>query len=122
MSIRSDIVDLLDPIVGGRVAADEEPRGGLDFPFIRIVDHMTEAPAIRGDRRAMAWRRQIQVSLFQRLEEEDPELLDEVLGVLDGATMTTAMHLSVQSSTRVPDPEPSVVHHAITCSVARLRP
>lgn len=121
MSIRSEIVARVDPLVDGRVSADDKPRGGLEFPYILVRDHLTEGPALKGDRRAMAWVRTVQVSLFQTTEDEDADLLDQVLDVLDGATITRAMHLSVQGSTRVPDPNPAVVHHAITCSLARPR-
>lgn len=121
MTIRADIVALVDPFVDNRVSADNEARGGMEFPYILVLDHLTENPALRGDRRAMAWRRMIQVDLFETLADEDPDLLDAVLNALDGAAITGAMHLSVNGSTRVPDPDPGTVHHAITCSLARPR-
>ena len=121
MTIRSDVVALLDPLLDERVSADNLPRGGMEFPYALVRDHLTENPALKGDRRAMAWRRTIQVSLFQTQADEDPDLLDSVLDVLDGATIVGAMHLAVTGSTRVPDPDPGVVHHAITCSAVRPR-
>lgn len=121
MTIRADVVALIDPFLEGRVAADDEPRGGMAFPYALVMDHLSEGPALRGDRRAMAWRRTVQVSVFQTQAEEDPDILDAILDALDGATITGAMHLSVTGSTRVPDPEPGTVHHAITCSLARPR-
>lgn len=121
MTIRSEIIALLDPMFARRVSGDVVPRGGLDYPNARVLDHLTEGVALRGNRRAMAWRRTVQVDVFQRLDDEDPVLLDEVLAALDGAAITGAMHLSVVASLRSPDPDPGVVHHAITCSLARLR-
>ena len=121
MSIRASVVALLDPLFAGRVSADDEPRGGMEHPYALVMDHLTETAALRGDRRAMAWRRTVQVSVFQWMATEDPNLLDNVLEVLDGATIVGAFHLRVDGSTRTPDPDPKVVHHAITCSLARPR-
>ncbi len=121
MSIRADVVALIDPFLDGRVSADDEPRGGMEFPYALVMDHLTEGPYLKGDRRAMAWRRTLQVSVFQTQADEDDALLDDILNALDGADLTRAMHLSVSGSTRVPDPDPGTVQHAITCSVTRLR-
>lgn len=121
MTIRSSVVALLDPLFSGRVSSDDEPRGGMTIPYALVMDHLTEAPALRGDRRAMAWRRVVQVSVFQWMAEEDPTLMDGVLAALDGASIAGAWHMRVDSSTRVADPNPKVVHHAVTCSVARPR-
>jgi hypothetical protein len=111
----------MDPLFAGRVSSDDEPRGGMVFPYALVIDHINEGVAIRGDRRAMAWRRTVQVSVFQRTATEDPALLDSVLNALDGATVPGAWHLRVDSSTRAADPDPKVVHHAVTCSLARPR-
>lgn len=121
MTIRSEVVALVDPFVEGRVASDDRPRGGLEFPYALVMDHLTQSPALRGDRRAMAWRRTVQVSVFQTQADEDEALVDDILDALDGARIVGAMHLTVTGSTRLPDPEADTVHHAITCSATRLR-
>lgn len=121
MTIRSTVVSLLDPLFSGRVSSDDEPRGGMEFPYALVMDHLTESVALRGDRRAMAWRRVVQVSVFQRTPNESHALVDSVLAALDGAAVPGAWHLRVTLSTRVSDPDPKVVHHAITCDVARPR-
>ncbi len=121
MSIRSSVVALLDPLFSGRVSADDEARGGMTIPYALVMDHLTENPVLRGDRRAMAWRRVVQVSVFQWMATEDPTLIESVQNVLDGATIAGTWHLRVDSSTRAADPNPKVVHHAVTCSVARPR-
>lgn len=121
MTVRSSVVALLDPLFTNRVSADNEPRGGMTFPYVLVFDHVSENPALRGDERTMAWRRTLQVDLFQTMAAESATLLDQVLGALDGAKITGAWRLRVVGSTRTPDPDPAVVHHVVTCSVARPR-
>lgn len=122
MSIRSEVVLLLDPLFDGRVASDSLPRGGLAFPYASVFDGVTENPAIKGDRKALAWRRTFQVDVFETLAGEDALLMEMVLAVLDGARVG-GMHVSVVGSTRLTEPEPGAgtVHHAVTCSVPRPR-
>lgn len=123
MSVRSEVVRLLDPLLEGRVSSDNEPRGGFRHPYVLVSDALFENPGLKGDRRVMAWRRTFQVDLFELLQDEDPLLLDMVLAVIDGATAEGTTHLAVQGVVRVPEPEPAAgtVHHAITCTVARPR-
>lgn len=121
MSIRSEVVRLLDPVFNGRVYGDQVARGGLAYPYAGVLDHVTEAAAVKGDGRVLAWRRMVQVDVWQRAGEEDPNLLTAVVDAVDGVRVEGAYAVAVQSSTRTMDPDPDVVHHAITCSVARPR-
>lgn len=121
MSIRSEFVRLLDPVFGSRVYADAVAPGGLAYPYAGVLDHLSEVPAIKGNGRALAHRRLVQVDVWQLAEDEDPLLLDAVHDALDGVRVDGAYAVAVQSSNRVYDPDPKVAHHAITCSVARPR-
>lgn len=120
MSIRTEVIDLLDPLLAGRVAADRLPER-MNFPAAAVIDSITEVAELRGDGRAGAWRRLMQVDLWERTGRESAVLLDQVLNVLDGARLTEGLRLSVSSCNRIPDPDVKIVHHAITASVARLR-
>jgi hypothetical protein len=121
VSVRSEFVRLLDPVFNGRVYADEVARGGMDYPYAGVIDHVTEAVAMKGGGRVMAWRRLVQVDVWQRTGTEDPDLLTAVVDALDGVRVEGAYAVAVQSSLRTTDPDPGVVHHAVTCSVARPR-
>lgn len=119
MTIRSEVIDLIDPLVGGYVSADRNEV--TVYPQITVLDHISEVAELRGDSRAQAWRRLVQVDLWQKTDDESPVLLDELLDVLDGAQLDDGLRVAVTSSNRVPDPDLALVHHAVTCRVARLR-
>lgn len=121
MTVRSEFVRLLDPVFNGRVYADVTARGGLGYPCAGVIDHVTQSPAIKGDGRALARRRTVQVDVWQLAEEEDAEVVRAVEESLDGVRIEGAYAVAVQSSARVYDPDPKVVHHALTCSVALPR-
>lgn len=121
MTVRSEFVRLLDPVVGERLYADEVARGGMTYPYIGVLDHLSEVPATKGDGRTTAKRRTVQVDLWQLAEDEDAGLLTAVENALDGVRIDGAYAVAVTSSFRIYDPDPKVVHHAITCSVARPR-
>lgn len=121
MTVRSTVVALLDPLFGSRVSSDHETRGGMTFPYVLVHDAITEGAAMKGDRKVAAWRHQGQVDLYQRMADEDQTIVDGVIDVLDGAKVAGGTHLAVQGFNRLYDPDPAVVHHTITYSLARLR-
>lgn len=121
MSVRSEVIALLDPVFGGRVYGDAIPAGGMEFPYAGVPDHLSENPALRGNRKVLAWRRTGQVDVWEAIDDEDPGLLDAVIEAIDGRPVSGAFHLSVLSSMRMVEVDPGVVHHAVTYSVARPR-
>lgn len=121
MSTRSEFVRLLDPVFGGRVYSDAIAPGGLTYPYAGVMDHLSQTAAVKGDGRALGRRRLVQVDVWQLVEDEDPALLEAVDNALDGVRIEGAYAVAVQSSNRMYDPDPKVVHHAFTCSVALPR-
>lgn len=120
MSFRSELVDDLDPIFDDRVF-DEKAPDGTPLPFAVFIDDISTTPALRGDARTLAWRTEFQVDVWQAYEDENGEVVEETVDALDGKRLGGKFRLSVVSTHRVPESEDGLVHHAITCSVHRLR-
>jgi hypothetical protein len=119
VTVRSEVVALLDPVFGGRVASDVSPAGGLARPYARVRDEVSEAPRMRGDGRTKAWARLVQVDVYEDLATADGSKVDQAVSALEGVALAAAMRVYVQSRVRLPTPEAGVVHTALTCSVVR---
>lgn len=119
MSIRSEVVAALDPIFDRRVAADESPPAGLSRPYARVVDEVSEVPQVVGDSRAIAWRRTVQVDVYE-WESADRYLADDAVDALDGLRMRAGLRLRVQGRSRLVDPELGGRRTVLTCTVSRL--
>lgn len=122
MTIRSEIIALLDGVValGNRNYADKAPENEPK-PHTRVLDQIAESPALKGDARTLARRRQVQVDLWQRAADDDGALSTTVQNVLDGASIPSALRLSVNSANRVYDPDFELSHTVITLETVRLR-
>lgn len=115
------IKDLLDPILGqDRVWSDRLPDG-TELPAAAILPDIGSAAALQGDAQTKAWRDLGQVDVWQAYQDEDDTIVREVVNALDGAELDGRHRLRVTSADRVPDPDLTLVHHAITVSSARLR-
>ena len=123
MSVRSEIVRLLDGVteLGKRNYADQRPEGEA-MPMTIVLDGLSESVGLAGDSgRVMHWKRLCQVDLWEDAEASSLATIDAVKNVLDGARIVGAFHLHVTSSDRIYDPDPRLVHTAITCTVVRPR-
>jgi hypothetical protein len=122
MSVRSEIIRLLDTvsILGGRNYADTRPEGE-PLPHTVMLDGISQAPALIGDNRTMAWRRIGQVDLWEDAAAASQSTQDAVVNALDGAAVAGSFRLRVASADRVYDPNTRWAHTAITLEAVRLR-
>lgn len=121
-SVRSEVVRLLDAVMmlGGRNYADERPEGET-LPNTSILDGISQTPALKGDRRTMAWDHQLQIDLWEDAAAAAESTRDAVINALDGVDIAGAFHLQVTSANRVYDPDPRLSHTVITLGTVRLR-
>lgn len=106
--------------VNRRVYRDQAPSGAT-FPYITFFD-LPSTAVLDGDGRVLAWNRQIQVSLWQQLKNEDRALVASLVSWLNGRQLTPPDQASIYScrvndTNRLPDPSPRVVQDALTLSV-----
>lgn len=122
MTIRSEITALLDtvPALGKRNYADRAPENEPK-PYTRVLDQIGEVADLRGDAKVLARRRQIQVDLYERAAEADDSLSTLVQNTLDGASIASALRLSVNSANRVYEPDFDLSHVVITLETVKLR-
>lgn len=122
MSLRSETVAAVRTVaeIGRAVFADEYPEGEQP-PYVVVRDRISEAPALTGDSKAMAFRRLIQLDLWEFWDVATDALPDAIVGVLDGLSTQAGTRLRLQGSTRVQDPDLDLVHTTFTFEVVRLR-
>lgn len=96
---------------------------GAVFPYASFLDPVSQVPALSGDARTLAFRRLLQVDLWQTREGESDALLDAVVLAIDGADAATGFRLRVENVVLVPGPEEDegIIHHAITVALSRVR-
>lgn len=123
MTTAADVKAVLDAATGLGLAAVFREGEVLDetaFPYVSILDPVSDAPALSGDARTLAYRRLLQVDLWQDAEEVDDTLVDRVVAELDGARPEGSYPVRLVDVVLVPEPD-RVVHHAITLSINRPR-
>lgn len=111
--------------LGQRMWRDSAPEGAT-FPYLTFIDPISDVPSLVGNQRVLARTRQIQVDLWQRYKEESDELLVALQRACDAERLApedpegpvAAFTTRLRSTSRVPDPDRSVVHHALTVAVA----
>ena len=126
LQIPTDIKAALEGVtaLGGRIGLDTK-RENETYPNVTMVPNVSVNPALRGDQRTLARSHQGQVDLWQATADEDDALLEDVLAVLDGISMTRSaglLRLQIAGWQRLVDPDYEVIHHAITYTVAALTP
>lgn len=120
MSIFSATKALVDATAVTMTYRSGEVPDDAVFPYASILDPVGDAPALEGDARTLAFRRLLQVDLWQTIEGEDVTLLEDLIDVLDGAPLADGFRLRVSDANVIPE-ENEIVHHAITVSAVRLR-
>lgn len=118
-ALRSVIV--ADGAVSGRVFRDRAPDSPT-FPYITFLDPISLVPGMTGDGVVLTRERQVQVDLWQKTREESDPLLARVVSLVDDADLDTGdgrkvFRTRMTSLQRVEDPDPGIVHHALTLTV-----
>lgn len=115
----ADVIEA-DGVVNARVWADEAPAGPT-FPYVTLVDAVTLAPDLKGDARTIMLVRQVQADLWERLDQENPDVAARLFRAVDGATVTLAdghrLRFAVDSAARLPEDDANIAHRALTISV-----
>jgi hypothetical protein len=106
--------------VGLRVWADSAPVN-CQYPYVTFNDAVTVAPDLIGDTAIMAWRRTVQVDLWQNSTQEDPALFTGLVAALDTSiadpSRGVVYRCRVSDTQRIPEPSADTTHHAITLTV-----
>lgn len=107
-------------LLNERVFRDWAPKG-VTYPMVVFQDTLSDAPVLYGDDVVLAKQRMAQVSLWQRLNKEDDTLPGKVERALDGKRFMTESgaiyRVRVRDTQRVPQPDPDLVHHALTVAI-----
>lgn len=95
-------------------------------PYMTYNDYISAVPDLKGDGKAIAFGRTMQINLWQKPSTEDPTLLSALVSHLDGASLTVAganqsPRIAVSSFSRLEEPyEAELVHHQITIEIAHV--
>jgi hypothetical protein len=122
VSLYTDVVTALRTVgaLGNRVGLDSVAENET-FPYVTFSPEIDSQIALEGDSIRLAWRFSFQVDLWEEAVHESLALRDAVLGAIDGLQVTKpALRLRVASWVRLADPDPGVIHRAITVGVVEL--
>lgn len=108
-------------IVGERVFRDLGPEDE-PLPIVTFNEQISQNVPLRGDgARPLAYRRLVQVSLFQKADDEDDSLISTLISALDAATLSdTTEHVlgcTLVDCQRLYEEQDEIVQHAITLQV-----
>jgi hypothetical protein len=122
VSLRAAVIAALDSLLGDKVYDDEVPEG-TPRPYAQVMPDVALVGDQRGDgAKAAAWRRSVQVSLFEDLGAESESLKLSVIAALDGHRPGGGtFRLIVESAPRLEDPDYHIVHTPITVGAVTLR-
>lgn len=104
-----------------RVFRDNAPTNPT-YPCGSINDHLTTIPGLKGDGRTMMLDRMSQVDVWEKGDDEDPQIRRDVYEAIDGARITlpdlTIMRCSITDSQRLVEQDTNIVHTAFTVAVS----
>lgn len=91
------------------------------LPFITFVSDLSRTPTLQGDGTVVARTQELQVDLWQSLQDENVTTVESLLAALDGASLTGAdkqiFRCRVNDIQRFVEPEEDICHHALTLDV-----
>lgn len=114
-AVRAFLVSL--NLVGERVYRDRAPDGA-QTPFITFIDPISDAPQLIGDRKTIARRRLVHLSLWSDLDASDVDTIVPALqsgldgGRLDCAVTTYSMRVTDLQT--LVEGESRMIHNPIT--------
>jgi hypothetical protein len=129
-----------DPSIGGAVIgivrasalvatrvwrSDKMPERPKTFPYVTVLDMISDAPGLSGDCETMARFRLVQVDVWQRTKDEDFLLCERLVDMLDGTAVVAAQRawrVKVVDAQRLDDPDEQIIHHALTLRIAHRQP
>lgn len=106
-----------DGIVAGRIWQDGAPSNPT-FPYCTIEDAIAIGRALAGDGGDLMLERTMQLSLWERLREEDHRVKRRLRSAVHGQRIflpgTTVVRLRVDSTARLVEEANNIVQHALT--------
>lgn len=112
-------------IANDQLYLDQAPTD-VTAPYMTYNDAISITPALKGDAKVIMMGQQMQINLWQAVNDEDPTLLSALVGALDGAQLNIdgsdqRPKVAVTSIVRLDEPyDERLVHHAITIEVIHL--
>jgi hypothetical protein len=124
--VADNVIDALadviedDGVVNERTWADDAPKSPT-YPYVTLHDAITMSPDLKGDTRTLAFVRQVQASLWERLDRENPDVAARLIRAIDGAKVTLdsghRIRFAVEGAPRLPEVDANIAHRALTISV-----
>lgn len=112
-------------IVGGRVWKNDVVPENPTWPYVTFLGPVSLVASLEGDGKAQAYRRMVQVDLWQKERDEDSTLLTALTRALDGAALPAADQrawwVRLFDVQRIDDERPNIVHHALTVRINHER-
>lgn len=93
------------------------------MPYVTISDEISNTPRMIGDGSVIARMRLVQVSLWQKRQSEDVNLIDTLASALDDCSVSANKHVfrvRVFDVQRLFDSEDDTIQHAITLNVYQV--
>lgn len=116
------LADLIEAsgVVNARVWADDAPDNATR-PYVTITDAIATSPALSGDGGTLMLVRNVQVDLWESLDQEDPEVARALWAAMDGQRLdlgaSSTTRITVESAPRLPETSNNIGHRAFTLAL-----
>jgi hypothetical protein len=110
-------------IANDQLYLDQAPTD-VTTPYLTYNDAISITPELKGDGHILQMAQQLQINLWQSVDDEDPALLSQLITALDGSLfqidgLAQTLKVAVTSVVRLDEPyDERLVHHAITIEIA----
>lgn len=107
---------------GWGVIRDDQRFTGWQPPYVSVIDEVVEIPAMVGDGRTIVSDREVQLDVWQAADAFDDDAADAIAAAVDGLSLRPAgVRAKVTATRRLTDADETIVHHAISLRLFRLR-
>ena len=107
------IAALIDHLSADQVGAGRPVLGG-SYPYVQTVWALSTTEALAGDAQTQWLRNDHQISLWEKIEEEDGSVAEALVALLDGQKFG-GIRLRFRSATRTEDPDGyDLIHTSFT--------
>lgn len=116
VDFRTAFVALLRTTLGNDGCGSGRPPDVGPFPYVSISWDISEGRVLDGDGATVRTRREIQLSLFEKAEEEDGSEALALMTLVDGAKLE-GVRVGFSGSSRAEDPDRAdLIHTTMTLS------
>lgn len=120
-AIRTTLVSASLPDIASRIYRDIAPPE-TQFPYVTIIDEITNTPTLLGDKTVLARTRQMRVNLWQMRTSEKVELIDQIVACLESVAISAnkdVFRVRVSDVQRVFNSDDDTILHAVTLTVTQ---